>query len=182
MTHKTLRGLTVLLGIIAFIVIVKILTFDFGIAEHIAPSMPHTESTFSPTEIFSGDIDGKPVSFEHDSFTRYRLTVGGVGTMGELNTERGFGDDIDATVFVLDWNKPESEQMYFVRLSSDSTSIVELDSARTLTSNKLFSLDAQTSPTVVGGDRDAHGCIGSAGYSWCEVKNKCLRVWEEACQ
>jgi hypothetical protein len=39
-----------------------------------------------------------------------------------------------------------------------------------------------TSTPVVGGDRDAHGCIGSAGYSWCEVKNKCLRVWEEKCQ
>lgn len=34
---------------------------------------------------------------------------------------------------------------------------------------------------LVGNDRDAHGCIGSAGYSWCEVKQKCLRVWEEKC-
>lgn len=34
---------------------------------------------------------------------------------------------------------------------------------------------------VVGGDRDSHGCIGSAGYSWCGPKNKCLRIWEEAC-
>jgi hypothetical protein len=37
-------------------------------------------------------------------------------------------------------------------------------------------------PPVVGGDKDAHGCIGSAGYSWCEAKNKCLRVWEEKCE
>lgn len=36
-------------------------------------------------------------------------------------------------------------------------------------------------PPVVGGDKDEHGCIGSAGYSWCELKNKCLRVWEEPC-
>jgi len=34
---------------------------------------------------------------------------------------------------------------------------------------------------IVGGDKDAHGCIGSAGYSWCEAKQKCLRQWEEAC-
>lgn len=34
---------------------------------------------------------------------------------------------------------------------------------------------------LVGGDRDAHGCIGSAGYSWCEAKQKCLRIWEENC-
>jgi hypothetical protein len=34
---------------------------------------------------------------------------------------------------------------------------------------------------MVGGDRDAHGCIGSAGYTWCAVKNKCLRPFEESC-
>jgi len=34
---------------------------------------------------------------------------------------------------------------------------------------------------IVGGDKDQHGCIGSAGYSWCETKGKCLRTWEEAC-
>ncbi len=34
---------------------------------------------------------------------------------------------------------------------------------------------------LLGGDRDEHGCIGSAGYSWCEAKNKCLRSWEEEC-
>jgi hypothetical protein len=36
-------------------------------------------------------------------------------------------------------------------------------------------------PQMVGNDRDAHGCIGSAGYVWCPEKNKCLRTWEEAC-
>src|SRR3989338_10857981 len=35
---------------------------------------------------------------------------------------------------------------------------------------------------IVGNDRDAHGCIGSAGYSWCEAKQKCLRTWEEPCE
>jgi hypothetical protein len=35
---------------------------------------------------------------------------------------------------------------------------------------------------IVGGDRDSHGCIGSAGYSWCEEKGRCLRVWEEECE
>jgi len=34
---------------------------------------------------------------------------------------------------------------------------------------------------LVGGDKDAHGCIGSAGYMWCAPKNKCLRIWEEPC-
>ncbi|HOZ16512.1 MAG TPA: hypothetical protein PK234_01410 [Candidatus Portnoybacteria bacterium] len=34
---------------------------------------------------------------------------------------------------------------------------------------------------IVGGDRDEHECIPSAGYSWCEAKEKCLRIWEETC-
>jgi hypothetical protein len=34
---------------------------------------------------------------------------------------------------------------------------------------------------LLGGDRDAHGCIPSAGYSWCEAKSKCLRPFEEVC-
>jgi tryptophan-rich sensory protein len=38
----------------------------------------------------------------------------------------------------------------------------------------------ETAP-VLGGDKDEHGCIGSAGYSWCEQKQKCLRVFEEDC-
>ncbi len=34
---------------------------------------------------------------------------------------------------------------------------------------------------LVGGDKDEHGCIGSAGYTWCEPKQKCLREFEEPC-
>lgn len=34
---------------------------------------------------------------------------------------------------------------------------------------------------ILGGDADEYGCIGSAGYSWCEPKSKCLRIWEETC-
>lgn len=42
--------------------------------------------------------------------------------------------------------------------------------------------EATGSTPLLGGDRDEHGCIPSAGYSWCEVKKKCLRVWEEPCE
>lgn len=33
----------------------------------------------------------------------------------------------------------------------------------------------------IGGDTDEHGCLPAAGYSWCELKQKCLRLWEEPC-
>jgi hypothetical protein len=39
-----------------------------------------------------------------------------------------------------------------------------------------------TTNPIIGGDKDEHGCLGPAGYSWCAVKNKCLRVWEEKCE
>ena len=39
-----------------------------------------------------------------------------------------------------------------------------------------------TEPEIVGNDTDEHGCIGSAGYTWCEIKQKCLREFEEPCE
>lgn len=33
-----------------------------------------------------------------------------------------------------------------------------------------------------GSDRDSHGCIPSAGYSWCEQTQQCERPWELAKQ
>lgn len=32
----------------------------------------------------------------------------------------------------------------------------------------------------VGGDRDAHGCLPSGGYTWCEREHACVRPWELA--
>ena len=39
---------------------------------------------------------------------------------------------------------------------------------------------AAAAPAIVGNDRDAHGCIGSAGYAWCARDNACVRPWELA--
>jgi hypothetical protein len=33
---------------------------------------------------------------------------------------------------------------------------------------------------LIGGDRDSHGCIGSAGYSWCRFTRQCERPWSLA--
>ncbi len=32
------------------------------------------------------------------------------------------------------------------------------------------------------GNRDKHGCLPSAGYTWCDSKQKCIRPWEESCK
>jgi len=32
-----------------------------------------------------------------------------------------------------------------------------------------------------GSERDSHGCISSAGYTWCAELNQCVRPWETNC-
>ena len=32
---------------------------------------------------------------------------------------------------------------------------------------------------MVGNDRDEHGCIGSAGYTWSNLKNRCIQLFSE---
>lgn len=46
--------------------------------------------------------------------------------------------------------------------------------------NRTSQTAAETADTTftVGGDRDGHGCIGSAGYTWSEVRQECIRPFE----
>ena len=40
--------------------------------------------------------------------------------------------------------------------------------------------DKVTDETVkVGTDKDGHGCTGSPGYTWSEIKNDCIEVFNE---
>ena len=43
--------------------------------------------------------------------------------------------------------------------------------------NKQATQTAQT--PVVGADKDAHGCIASAGYTWSSLKDSCVRPFEQ---
>jgi putative hemolysin len=45
----------------------------------------------------------------------------------------------------------------------------------------IFFVGCTPPPKPIGGDKDSHGCLIAAGYSWCETKQKCLRTWEENC-
>ena len=46
--------------------------------------------------------------------------------------------------------------------------------------NRTSQTAAETADTAftVGSDRDGHGCIGSAGYTWSEVRQECIRPFE----
>jgi len=41
-----------------------------------------------------------------------------------------------------------------------------------------LSLSACQRTNIAGADRDAHGCIGSAGYVWSPLTGACVRVFE----
>jgi len=36
-------------------------------------------------------------------------------------------------------------------------------------------------PPAVGNGSDIHGCVGSAGYAWCDAEQRCIRPSEENC-
>lgn len=41
--------------------------------------------------------------------------------------------------------------------------------------------DNSFSTSLLGSDKDEHGCIASAGYTWCNEAQDCVRVWETPC-
>lgn len=44
----------------------------------------------------------------------------------------------------------------------------------------LFASCVAPRTMIAGADRDAHGCIGSAGYQWSAIRGECVRVWLSA--
>lgn len=38
---------------------------------------------------------------------------------------------------------------------------------------------AQKSTPALGGDRDVHGCIGSAGYTYSQLRNNCIQTFNQ---
>lgn len=44
---------------------------------------------------------------------------------------------------------------------------------------KAETADAAEKTEMVGNDKDEHGCIASAGYTWSEVQKDCIRLWEK---
>ncbi len=58
-------------------------------------------------------------------------------TKGNFNTERGFGDDNNATVFILNWDKPEKEQSYYMYYSKDPSTLYKLNLKKELIDSQL---------------------------------------------
>lgn len=46
------------------------------------------------------------------------------------------------------------------------------------TDNAAEELTTPQQEMLEGGDRDEHGCIGSAGYTWSALRGECIQVFE----
>jgi len=40
---------------------------------------------------------------------------------------------------------------------------------------------AQHGPQLIGHSKDTHGCLSSAGYSYCASSDSCVRPWSDSC-
>ena len=50
----------------------------------------------------------------------------------------------------------------------------------TISACSSTSTNSAKDSNLTGADKDVYGCIGSAGYSWCERTQQCERPWELA--
>ncbi len=99
------------------------------------------EETVAVTERYRGQIDRVSVEFEQNDFTRYQLVTNGVIRSGELNTERGFADDENATVYVIDWQQPEAEQLRYVKLTAEPTRLYLLNTDGEIVRSSVLNLE-----------------------------------------
>jgi hypothetical protein len=42
-------------------------------------------------------------------------------------------------------------------------------------------INGDTDTIYLGGDKDEHGCIPSAGFTWCEQLHTCIQPWVTIC-
>lgn len=83
------------------------------------------------------------------------------------------------SVFLLRLNEDEwiCENGEWVKHGNPLATIPTTPCAPVETPQKFIDFEEK----LIGGEKDEGGCLISAGYSWCEIKQKCVRVWEEPC-
>jgi membrane-bound inhibitor of C-type lysozyme len=91
-------------------------------------------------------------------------------------------------VLEFDENQTYSNRGFLILKKDNPSGLPEHDDALEIPvligAAELLNVNVQTEtskPQVIGGDKDAGGCLIGAGYSWCEAKQACIRVWEEYC-
>ncbi|MET3027039.1 copper resistance protein NlpE [Flavobacterium sp. UW10123] len=56
---------------------------------------------------------------------------------GNFNTERGLENDINGTIFILNWDKPEKDQCYYGHYSKNPEKLYLLDRNKKIIKSKL---------------------------------------------
>lgn len=141
MKHSLLTALLVIVALLLGVFTYQAIFKEVPVVPEVVVEEETATTLFLATERYSGRIDRVDVVFEHKDYTEYRLTTNGLMREGELNTERGFEDDIDATVYVLNWQKPEGEQMLYVRLTAEHGRLYLLDSERKIVRGSVLNLE-----------------------------------------
>ena len=116
------------IGIVVFVYVRYVPVEQLGQEQ---PSLSATSTIISASEVnaterFSAQVDRVVVVFEQWDYTRYRLQTNDLVRAGELNTERGFENDENATVYILNWQKPIGEQIRYIRLTAEPTNLYML--------------------------------------------------------
>lgn len=99
----------------------------------------------APTETFEGSYLGKTLVVSHKDFQKFTYKEGDLMLSGAMNTEKGYGDDRSATVYVLNCDKPKAEQKYVVRGSNGSVYLLDQD--RFVVDDAVFS-PVKSAPVV----------------------------------
>ena len=110
--------------------------------EVVTPTPQNSIKNLLIVEKYTGTQAGKPLTISITSFTAYSIvTENEMPVTGSVNTERGFGDDENATVYVLDWDKDAKLQKRYVRPSSDPTHLFAVDASGKINKEVSFKKD-----------------------------------------
>ncbi len=78
-------------------------------------------------------------------------------------------------LFYHPYSQNEIDQM----ITADSVASIMAQESTISVSDSNSDTIAAANIQMVGNDRDEHGCIGSAGYVWSNVLNRCVRLFDE---
>lgn len=95
-------------------------------------------------KIYEGDGTIESHKFELSSTYQGKEPKKEIIEKGNFNLERGLEDDADGTIYVLNWDKPEAQQIYYGSYSNDREKIYLLDNKR-----KIIKSDLNYSLTII---------------------------------
>lgn len=107
--------------------------------------------------------------------TPRQMSVKGVvsdATMNTLTVISQSGDTLEFSTLDAERDSPDG-----ILLEDTATVYYNGKYVKGMAATKI--VVAPREKALLGSDRDEHGCIGSAGYIWCEVQQDCIRLFEK---